>query len=157
MAEAPQDDVAQADVTRLREELKREHDRLLRALADFDNYRRRTDREQASAARKGKRDIVLPLLDVLDDFDRALRYADGAPPALGQGLAAVQRKLLELLAREGVTRLESQGERFDPRLHDAIGTTTDTPVPSGSIAEVLQHGYVWDEEVLRPARVRVAE
>ena len=157
MAEAHQDEVAQAGVEQLREELGREHDRLLRALADFDNYRRRAEREQASAARKGKREIVLPLLDVLDDFERALLYAEGAPAALSQGLAAVQRKLMEMLGREGITRMESQGEQFDPRFHDAIATVTGSGAPAGSIAEVLQHGYLWNEEVLRPARVRVAQ
>lgn len=144
------------EVENLREELRREHDALLRSLADFENYRRRMEREQANAARRGKREIILPLLDVLDDFERALAHASDAPPALAQGLQAVQRKLLGLLAAEGVSRLDSVGQQFDPRLHDAMGTVASEELAPGSIAEVLQHGYLCGEEVVRPARVRVA-
>jgi molecular chaperone GrpE len=147
----------EAEVERLHEELRQEHDRLLRALADFENYRRRTERDQADAARRGKRELILPLLDLLDDFDRALAHVHDAPPAVSQGLAAVQRKLIALLAGAGVNRFETVGERFDPRFHEAIGTVASDEVPSGSIAEVLQHGYLWNQEVLRPARVRVAQ
>ena len=94
---------------------------------------------------------------MIDDFGRALEHARDAPPAVSQGLAALQRKLVGLLAGRGVRRLDSIGEPFDPRFHEAIGTVDSGSVPSGSIAEVLQDGYVWNQEVLRPARVRVAQ
>jgi molecular chaperone GrpE len=157
MAEAHQDEAVQAERDRLRDELRREHDALLRSLADFENYRRRVEREQGDAARRGKRELILPLLDLLDDFDRALAHIDDAPPAIAQGLSAVQRKLVGLLTAAGVSRFESIGERFDPRFHEAIATVSTNEVPSGNVADVLQHGYVWNDEVLRPARVRVAE
>ena len=144
------------EVDRLRGELRREHDAVLRALADFENYRRRVEREQDVAARKGKREVILPLLDLADDFERALAHVQQTPEPIAQGLAAVQRRLTALLAAEGVHRLDSIGKAFDPHFHEAIGTVADAEVPSGSIAEVLQHGYLWGEEVLRPARVRVA-
>ena len=157
VGETHHSEATERDVERLREELAREHDALLRALADFDNYRRRVERDQASAGRRGQREIIVPLLDVLDDFQRALAHVHDAAPSLAQGLQAIQRRLLSLLGAAGVTRFESVGEPFDPRFHDAIGTVAAQEVSSGHIAEVLQDGYVWGEEVLRPARVRVAE
>ena len=146
-----------AEVERLREELRREHDAVLRSLADFDTYRRRMEREQGSAVRRGKREVILPLLEVLDDFDRALEHLRDAPPAIGAGVQALHRKLLGLLTAQGIERFDSIGEDFDPRLHEALGTVASESIPTGKVAETLQHGYRWNDEVLRPARVRVAE
>ena len=146
-----------AEVQRLKEELRREHDTLLRALADFDNYRRRIERDRAGAARSGKRDVILSLLEVLDGFDRALNHIDDAPSSVAQGVQAIHRNLLGVLERHGVTRFDSLGEPFDPRFHDAIGTVDSDEVESGTVADELQRGYRWGDEVLRPARVRVAQ
>jgi molecular chaperone GrpE len=147
----------EAEVERLKEELRHEHDALLRALADFDNYRRRIERDRASAARSGKRDVILSLLEVLDGFDRALNHIDDAPSSVAQGVQAIHRNLLGVLERHGVTRFDSLGEPFDPRFHDAIGTVDSDEVESGTVADELQRGYRWGDEVLRPARVRVAQ
>jgi molecular chaperone GrpE len=147
----------EAEVERLKEELRHEHDALLRALADFDNYRRRVERDRASAARSGKRDVILSLLEVLDGFDRALNHIDDAPSSVAQGVQAIHRNLLGVLERHGVTRFDSLGEPFDPRFHDAIGTVDSDEVESGTVADELQRGYRWGDQVLRPARVRVAQ
>jgi molecular chaperone GrpE len=146
-----------AELERLRGELRREHDALLRALADFENYRRRMEREQDGAARRGKREVILPLLEVVDDFERALEHLPNAPPAMAAGVQALHRKLLGLLAAQGVSRFNSVGDDFDPRVHEALGTVATDDVSPGMVAETLQHGYRWNDEVLRPARVRVAE
>jgi molecular chaperone GrpE len=146
-----------SETVRLQEQLRREHDLYLRALADFENYRKRVDRDRAGVARSGKRDIILPLLSLLDDFDRALEHLSDAPPSVAEGLLAVQRKFLRLLEAQGITPLESVGARFDPALHDAISTVESDEVESGAVAEELQRGYRWGDDVLRPARVRVAE
>jgi len=149
---------ASEEIERLKSELRREHDTLLRALADFDNYRRRVERDRGSAARSGKREIILRLLDVLDGFDRALGHMDGAPASsIAAGVQALHRKLLGVLEAEGVTPMESLGEIFDPRFHEAIGAVESDEVESGAVAEELQRGYRWGEDVLRPARVRVAQ
>lgn len=145
------------EVQRLKEELRREHDTLLRTLADFDNYRRRIERDRAGAARSGKRDVILSLLEVLDGFDRALNHIDDAPSSVAQGVQAIHRNLLGVLERHGVTPFDSLGEPFDPRFHDAIGTVESDEVESGTVADELQRGYRWGDEVLRPARVRVAQ
>jgi molecular chaperone GrpE len=154
LAEA--DSGAAGEVARLKEELRAEHDKLLRALADFDNYRRRVERERATAARSGKRELILSLLEVLDGFDRALAHVDSASSAIGEGVGALQRSLLSVLARNDVTPFDSVGESFDPRFHDAIATVDAAGAESGAIVEELQRGYRWGDEVLRPALVRVA-
>jgi molecular chaperone GrpE len=145
-----------SEVERLKEEVRREHDMYLRALADFDNYRRRVDRERSTAARSGKREIMLSLLEVLDGFDRALSHIRDEPSSVAEGLQALHRKLLGLLEAQGVTPLQSLGETFNPELHDAIGSFQSEKFEPGTVADEVQRGYRWGDDVLRPARVRVA-
>lgn len=146
----------QAETKRLKNEVKSEHEMYLRALADFDNYKRRVERERASSARSGKREIILSLLDVLDGFDRALAQMTDAPASVSQGFQSLQRKLLALLEAQGVAPFESEGAVFDPELHEAVGTMESGEYESGSVADEVQRGYRWGDEVLRPAQVRVA-
>jgi molecular chaperone GrpE len=148
---------ALSEIAHLKEELRREHDMYLRALADFANYRKRVERERAAAARSGKREVILPLLEVLDGFDRALGHIGDAPSGISEGLQAIHRKLLSLLEAQGVTPLKSVGEPFNPELHDAIGLVESKDYEPGAVAEDIQRGYRWGDEVLRPARVRVAQ
>jgi molecular chaperone GrpE len=129
----------------------------LRALADHDNYRRRIERDRAVTARSGKREVMLSLLDWLDGFDRALGHLGGTPPPVAEGLHALHRKLLGLLEEHGVTPLKTVGEIFNPAMHDAIGSIASEDLESDTVAEEVQRGYRWGDEVLRPARVRVAK
>jgi molecular chaperone GrpE len=145
-----------SEIERLKQELQREHELYLRALADYDNYRRRTERERSLAARSGKREIILSLLDVLDGFDRALQHMGDAPPSISEGVEALHRKFLSLLQAQGVTPMLTVGEVFNPEVHDAIGLVESEEVEPGAVAEEVQRGYRWGDEVLRPARVRVA-
>src|SRR5262245_24374998 len=92
-----------SEIERLNGELHHEHEMYLRALADFDNYRRRVERERASAARNGQREIIVSLLEVLDGFDRALRHGSDAPSSVSEGLQALHRKFLGLLEAHGIT------------------------------------------------------
>jgi molecular chaperone GrpE len=148
---------AQAEVARLKEELRREHDMYLRALADFENYRGRVDRERAKAANSGKRELVLPLLEVVDGFDRALAHATDVPTGMLKGFQAIHRNLLDLLKGQGVTPVISLGQPFDPAIHEAIGTVESSEYPTGSVAGEVRRGYRFHDELLRPARVRVAQ
>ena len=145
-----------SEIERLKQELQREHDLYLRALADYENYRKRVDRDRAVMARSGKRELLLPLLDVLDDFDRALKHLGDAHPSVAEGVDAVHRKFLNVLQAQGVTPMETVGQAFNPELHDAIGLMDSEDVESGAVAEELQRGNRWGDEVLRAARVRVA-
>jgi molecular chaperone GrpE len=134
----------------------KDHDRYLRLLADFDNYRRRVERERASAAYIGKRSLILVLLEVLDDFERALLHIGDAPSALAGGLHAIHRKLAGLIEAEGVRLFDSLGKVFDPSLHEAVGSVSDGRYPSGVIVEEVRRGYRWGDELLRPAQVIIA-
>jgi len=145
-----------SQIERLKEDLRREHDMYLRALADYDNYRRRVERDRSAAARSDKRQLILQLLEVLDGFDRALQHMGDAPSSVSEGLQLLQRKLLSVLEAQGVTPLQSLGETFNPEFHDAIGTVRNDDLESGTVAEEMQRGYRWGDDVLRPARVRVA-
>ena len=91
------------EVVRLKDELATERDRSLRLLAEFDNYRRRTNEERASAEETGKREILLALLDVMDDFDRALLHVGTAPDAVADGLKLIRQRLSDMLHSNGVT------------------------------------------------------
>ena len=148
---------AQAEIERLQQELSREHNLYLRALADFDNYRKRVQRERESAAQAGKRPLVLALLDVLDDFERALAYANTAPESILAGARVIHQRLMDLLQAQGVVPYTSAGQPFDPALHDAIEVINTDQAAPGVVLNELSHGYRWGDEVLRPARVRVAQ
>jgi molecular chaperone GrpE len=146
-----------AGVEDLRAELQHEHDRTLRAKADFENYRRRVERDRDTAARQAKRDLLRALVDLADGFDRALAHMDESPAAVAEGLHAMQRRLRSLLEAEGVTSFESVGQTFDPTRHEAIAVVPDFDGPSGAVVDEAGRGYLWNGELLRPARVRVAE
>jgi molecular chaperone GrpE len=148
---------AQAEIERLKQALSREHDLHLRALADFDNYRKRVQRERESAAQAGKRQLVLALLDVLDDFERALAYANTAPESILTGARVIHQRLTDLLQAQGVVPYTSAGQPFDPALHEAVDVINTNQATPGVVLNELSHGYRWGDEVLRPARVRVAQ
>ena len=130
-------------------------DRLRRVSADFDNYRKRAARDQeALVARAGER-IVKELLPVLDDLERALEAAEQHEEAkLEEGVKLVHRQLEQLLEREGLAPVATDG-RFDPHVHEAL-LTQPSAAEEGSVIEVLQKGYRLGDRVLRPARVVVA-
>jgi molecular chaperone GrpE len=148
---------AQAEIERLTQELSRTHNLHRRALADFDNYRKRVQREQDSAAQAGKRQLVLALLEVMDDFERALVYANTAPESILAGARVIHQRLTDLLQAQGVTPYNSTGQPFNAALHEAVDVLKTDQAPSGVVLDELSHGYRWGEEVLRPARVRVAQ
>ena len=148
---------AQAEIERLKQELSRSRDMHTRALADFDNYRKRVQRDQDSAAQAGKRQLVLALLDVIDDFERALAYANTAPESILAGTRVIHQRLTDLLQAQGVIPYDSAGQPFDPALHEAVAVSQNAQTPSGIVLDELRHGYRWGDEVLRPARVRVAQ
>ena len=152
-----------AEIKNIRDELERERELRMRALADFDNYRKRVERERGAAAASGKRAIILALLDVMDDFDRALEHADQSPEAVVEGLRAVHKRLADTLKAQGVTPIESVGRQFDPMLHEAVSaidagaSKAGIALEPGAVADETRRGYRWNDEVLRPARVHVAK
>jgi molecular chaperone GrpE len=143
------------EVERLRDELAAERDRGLRTLAEFDNYRRRVRRESARADQAGKRDVLLALLDVMDDFDRALAHVGEAPGAVADGLRLIHQRVGRVLEANGVTTFQSKGQQFDPTVHEAMSVVESDEYESGTVYEENLRGYLWNGELLRPARVIV--
>lgn len=139
----------------LLEELDSANDRYLRALADFDDYRRRVKRERATAERSGKRELLLSLLEVVDDFDRAIEYMAGESGPVAEGLRMIHQRFQILLQANGVRAFNSKGLVFDPNVHEAIRVEASDKNESGTVYEEERRGYLWDEELLRPARVSV--
>lgn len=153
--DAESSELLELEVERLRDELAAERERGLRTLAEFDNYRRRVRRERADAEQAGKRDILIALLDLMDDFDRALAHVSEAPDAVADGLRLIHQRLSRVLESNGVTPFQSKGQQFDPTVHEAMSVVESDKYESGTIYEEDRCGYLWNGELLRPARVTV--
>ena len=143
------------EIVRLTEELDTERERGLRLLAEFDNYRRRTRQEQALAEQNGKREVLLALLDVVDDFDRALLHLGEAPDAVVDGLRLIRQRFSDLIHSNGVTAFDSEGKPFDPTVHEAMAVIDSDGEESGPVYTEHRRGYFINGELLRPARVAV--
>ncbi len=129
-----------------------------RSRAEFANYKKRTEREQALAYQSAASSIFKRFLEVLDDLDRALknRPQGGEGGAWAEGIDLVYRKFYAILEAEGVKVMDAQGEYFDPNLHEAITQEDSDEFESGQIIQVVKNGYTIGDKVLRPALVRVA-
>ena len=147
--------VPDTDLQALTRERDEYLDSLQRLKAEFDNYRKRTEREQSERAANSATRLVKELLPVLDDLERALEAATEHEEAkLEEGVRLVHRALLGILQREGVAEIETEGA-FDPNVHEALLSQPDDEKESGQILDVLQKGYRLGDRVLRPARVIV--
>lgn len=136
-------------------ELANKQDELLRSLAEFSNFKKRIERDQAASYQVMKGEMIKRFLPVLDDLTRALQ--DAPEDSWVEGVQLIHRKLESILEAEGVTRIEADGAEFDPNFHEAIAQVSSDEHESGHIVEVLQQGYMLGERVIRPTLVRVAE
>jgi len=140
-------------------------DRWLRALAEMENLRRRTEREVADARTYAVTQFARDVVTVADNMERALKAlddelrekADAAVKGLLDGVELTERELLKVLEKHGVRKLEPQGQKFDPHRHQAMFEVPDESVPAGTVVQVVQSGYVIGDRVLRPALVGVAK
>ena len=148
-------EVSEDEVVRLRGELATERDRSLRLRAEFDNYRRRTKEERAFAEEAGKREILLALLDAMDDFDRALPHVGTAPDPVADGLKLIRQRLSDVLHSNGVTPFDSEGQTFDPTIHEAMTMIDGDEGESGTVYAEGRRGYFMNGKLLRPALVAV--
>ena len=158
----PEDDAARA--ARLEAEVGELRDQLLRALAEAENQRRRGQREREEAVRYAAAPMLRDLLAVADNLQRALESVpadtadeSGALKTLLEGVQLTQRELQTVFERHGIVKLDPLGERLNPHHHEAMFEVPDPDQPSGTIAQVLQSGYLLHDRLLRPARVGVAK
>jgi molecular chaperone GrpE len=146
------------EVERLRRELQDKQDRLLRALAETDNVRRRAQRDREDYVKYASESLLRDLVPVLDNFDRALgaaRTASGTASVV-EGVELIQRELLRVLERAGVSRYSAVGQRFDPARHEAIARVVSAEVAPDTVVHETAPGYLLHGRVLRPAMVAVA-
>lgn len=168
--ELTEDDAAATIAEAAHEEINALNDRILRLAAELDNTRRRAEREKVDAGRYAIANFARDLLGVADNFDRALRAAEGSSAAddapstaqssamtgLLDGVRMTEKELLSALERHGVHRLFPAGEKFDPNLHQAVAQVPHPTIPSGNVVDVAQPGFTIGERVLRAAMVTVS-
>ena len=159
---------ADEEMSTLRRERDDLHDRWMRSAAEFENYRRRTERERRELSEAAAADLIRDLLPVVDDFERALSSADatsgagpefrrGAGPEFYRGVELIHKQLLDALRKRGAQPFDSVGQPFDPSWHEAVAWEPAGDRPDGEITAELRRGYRLGTRLLRPAQVKVAK
>jgi molecular chaperone GrpE len=130
----------------------------VRLVADFQNLKRRTEKEKSDIYAFANEKIILDLLNVIDNFERAMLHVDeSSDKNLANGMNMIYKQLKEVLEKNGVSEIETTGENFDPKYHHAVSTDNSSDLDSGKVSEVLQRGYSLKGKVIRPAMVKVVE
>ena len=132
-------------------------DRLMRLAAEFENYKKRTSREWDLLKNQANAGLILEMLGVLDDLDRAFEHSGDSIEHFREGIALIHSSLVELFRRNGLREIEAAGKPFDPQFHEAIAEMTSEDIEPGSVAEVVRKGYMLNDQVIRPARVVVSK
>lgn len=153
-----EEESVRADIAAIQSQLKEATERHLRLAADFDNYRRRVERDRLENLARAQSSLVSRLLDVLDDMERFAHHSDPATPsqALLQGAELVERKLKNALEGAGLETIDPQNAKFDPQTMEAVGSVpAESADQDDTVADVFQKGYRFNGVLVRPARVRV--
>lgn len=137
------------------EEISQWKNRYMRALADFENFRKRSEREKQDFYRHALGGTMRELLPVLDNFDRALDHAEEGDD-FHKGVALIYKQLFDVLQKAGLKPIDQAGVRFDPNIHEGVIREEDASVPSHTVTQILQKGYFLHDRLLRPAMVKVA-
>ena len=148
-------EAATAELTMLRQEVVELRERSVRTLADFDNFRKRSEREREEQRRYAGSEVLRDVLPVIDNLERALESASEAGE-LKAGVEMILRQILDLLKRNGVERVESMNRPFDPAVHEAVSRRDSEDIEGPTVCDELQAGYVMKDRLLRPAMVVVA-
>jgi len=133
-------------------------DRLLRLAAEFDNYKKRTAKEYQQVIKTANENLILQLVNVLDNLERALHSSEKAEnfDALHQGVELIYQHLMEILTREGLAAIEAMGKPFDPHRHEAVMQVQDGEHPADMVVGEMQKGYLLGDKLIRPSRVFVS-
>jgi molecular chaperone GrpE len=144
------------EMAKLRAEKEDLTQTLVRRQADFDNYRKRVERDRQEEARRGVERLIMDLIPVLDGFDRAIQgHEDAAFEEYRKGVTLIRKQLWDALSRHGLQLIEAENKIFDPHVHQAIERAESNEHPDGFILHVFQDGYTFHGRVIRPAIVRV--
>lgn len=145
------------DLVSLRRDRDEQYQRLLRTTAEFDNYRKRTERERRDRAEYAAVDLLTDLLPIVDDLERALAAKTEDAEVYRRGVEIIHKQLLDLLDRRGVTPVETVGADFDPNIHQAVTQEASDSHRDGEVIEELRRGYTMRDRLLRAAMVKVAQ
>ena len=163
-AETPQDGTvatpeAGTEVAELQQQRDDYYDRLLRKIAEFDNYRKRTERERQAFAEATTAEVMEELLPLVDDLDRALQAEANSETAEAyrRGVELIYKQLQEILRRRGVTAIEAVGKDFDPHFHQSVSHEPAPDRREGEVIEEFRRGYMLGDRLLRPSMVKVAK
>jgi molecular chaperone GrpE len=141
----------------VRKEKEELYDRLLRKHADFENLRKRLEKEKKEFHQYALSDIMGELIFILDNFERAISHSDeSGNPEYRKGVELIYRQLKDLLEKRGLRPIESEGKKFDPNFHEAVAREERNDLEEGTILEELQRGYFFQNRLLRPAMVKVS-
>jgi len=135
------------------------YDQLLRLKAEFENFRKRTERDKENLIKFAEESLIQELLPVMDNIERAIDSAHNHRDfdSLKQGVIMIQKQLKEILSKTGLVEMKTDGEKFDPRLHEIVSQEEADKHPEGTIIEELQKGYLLADRVIRPAMVKVSK
>lgn len=158
-ADAQKEDETEAmqrEIEQLKKEKEDTYQRMLRIQAEFENYKKRTQKEKEAERKYKSQDLVQELLPVLDNFERALKVeATEETKSLIDGITMVYNQLQDALKSQGVEVIEAEGKEFDPNIHHAVMQVEEEGIESNIIVEELQKGYMLKDRVVRPAMVKV--
>lgn len=150
-------DAAEAEVAKLANDLSELRQTLMRRQADFDNYRKRIEKERAEDAKRHTARVIESMIPIIDGFEHALAaHREAEYENYRRGFELIYKQLVDSVTRLGVERLDPLGQQFDPHLHQAMDRTETVQHEDGKILQVFQPGYIFYGRVLRPAMVRVA-
>jgi molecular chaperone GrpE len=152
----PPQEGREEQVDKLQAELDHVRDVYLRKLAEFDNFRKRVEREREEIRQLAVEDFIRELLPVLDNFERALQHATNGGDAFHQGVEMIAKQFWDTLVRRGVSEINPLGQPFNPELHEAVQRVENGDYPPGTVALVMLKGYCAGDRVIRPAMVGVA-
>jgi molecular chaperone GrpE len=142
---------------RLEAQAKATEDRRLRVAAEFENYRKRTRKEWELLKQQTTAEVILEILDVVDDFERAFAVAGNRSDDFVQGIRLIYNNMMSVLVKFGVLKMEALHVRFDPTFHMAVANLDSKDVESNHVVEVIQDGYLLGDTVIRPAKVVIAK
>lgn len=145
----------ESEVDKLKAEIAEKDDRILRQQAEFQNFRRRTQKEKEELGNVIKQDVLKALLPIIDNFERALAAETVDAESLQKGVEMVHSQLMQTLQDKGLKAIETEGQKFDPAFHQAVMRVQNPDLEDDTIAAELQRGYMVGDTVIRPSMVQV--
>jgi molecular chaperone GrpE len=148
---------SRSELEKMKQEFAIKEDKLIRMVAEFENYKKRTRREWELHQKRANAELIRDILGILDDFERAFESPDDSGEHFRSGVQLIYSGLLDVMVRAGLNEIEAENRPFDPQYHEAMGELESDEVEEGHVMQVVQKGYMLRDQLLRPAKVIVAK